>query len=110
MAAATNTDGSSVGDYSDVGMGYEAQGVCCLQYSVSYFSSGFSLLSTVVQSKVDVVTTMSNSGIINSVLTLISGAFAAGWLFWLIEGGVNDRFTGVETGVYWVRLAENFPE
>jgi hypothetical protein len=75
---------------------------CCLDYSISYYHSGFALLSQARASPNSVVNALVNVDVLNAATPVIIAIIGFGTLIWLVERRANKRLFGSQTdGVYF---------
>ena len=89
-------------DYS--GLLYQNQWayVCCLQYTVAYFTSGFSLLSVAAASSSSVAfDALFNYEILNLLILLVTISIALGMVVFALERNYNTAFSRLGGAVYW---------
>jgi hypothetical protein len=75
---------------------------CCLDYSISYYHSGFALLSQARASPNSVVDALVNVDVLNAATPVVIAIIGFGTLIWLVERRANKRLFGSQTdGVYF---------
>ena len=80
--------------------------ICCIEYGVPYFQSGFSLLSLAQPLPTSVVEAIVNVEVLNAGTPVVVALFSYGFLMTCIEWRGNRRmFTGIWAAAYYASVA-----
>ena len=78
-----------------------AQDICCLEYSSSYYMSGFALMSRLKRNRISVLDAIFSMEILNVAMPVLCGLISFGTLMWLLERRTNPAFKNQTAGVYY---------
>ena len=93
-------------DYGQPSYNSRLQQVCCLSYGVSYFQSGFSLLSISQPAPNSVTDAIVNVDVLNAGTPVVVAIFSFGFVMTVIEYGRNkEHFDGIWSSAYFATVA-----
>ena len=78
-----------------------AQDICCLEYSSSYYMSGFALMSRLKRTRISVLEAIFSMEILNVAMPVLCGLISFGTIMWLLERRTNPAFKNQTAGVYY---------
>jgi hypothetical protein len=82
------------------------ENMCCLDYGVPYYQSGFALMSLATGSPTTLMTAIVSVQVLNAATPVLIAIIGFGTVMWLLERGVNGKqFYAHDAGVYFAFVA-----
>jgi hypothetical protein len=96
----------SAADYGQDAYLSRLEQMCCLDYGVPYYQSGFALMSLSTGAPTTLITAIVSVAVLNAATPVIIAIIGFGTLMWLLERGVNGKqFHAHDAGIYFAFVA-----
>ncbi len=92
-------------DYGSAAYLSRLENICCIEYGLAYYKSGFSILSLVTNHADSIMAAILSIEVLNAATPVLIAIMVYGTAMWLLERPVNRAFSTQTNGIYYAFVA-----